>query len=123
LAYPRGRPTDGTGMEANREELSYGSRGEPLHLPSFPRKRESMTPPVMERQAAVNILVSRRNGTLRVGLTGDLPQRIWQHMSDLATRLSETLDSRLRGNNEVKPGLEAEADRTGKSGVELGYGS
>jgi predicted GIY-YIG superfamily endonuclease len=31
------------------------------------------------RQPAVYILASRRNGTLYIGVTSNLPQRIWQH--------------------------------------------
>jgi len=33
----------------------------------------------MERNPAVYILTSRRNGTLYTGVTSDLPKRIWQH--------------------------------------------
>jgi len=33
----------------------------------------------MERHFAVYILASRRNGTLYVGVTSDLVQRVWQH--------------------------------------------
>ena len=32
----------------------------------------------------VYILTSKRNGTLYVGVTSNLPQRIWQHRNDLA---------------------------------------
>jgi putative endonuclease len=34
-------------------------------------------------QPAVYILSSQRNGTLYIGVTSDLVQRIWQHKSDL----------------------------------------
>jgi len=37
----------------------------------------------MARQPAVYILASRRNGTLYVGVTSNLPTRIWQHKNDL----------------------------------------
>lgn len=33
----------------------------------------------MERQPAVYILASKRNGTLYIGVTSNLIQRIWQH--------------------------------------------
>jgi putative endonuclease len=36
----------------------------------------------MERQPAVYILASKRNGTLYVGVTSDLIARIWQHRTD-----------------------------------------
>ncbi len=35
------------------------------------------------KQPAVYILASRRNGTLYIGVTSNLVQRIWQHKNDL----------------------------------------
>ena len=37
----------------------------------------------MSKQPAVYILASRRNGTLYVGVTGDLVRRVWEHKQDL----------------------------------------
>jgi putative endonuclease len=37
----------------------------------------------MEKQPAVYILASQRNGTLYVGVTSDLVKRVWQHKNDL----------------------------------------
>ena len=36
----------------------------------------------MEKQPAVYILASQRNGTLYIGVTSNLIQRIWQHKED-----------------------------------------
>ena len=36
------------------------------------------------KQPCVYLLASQRNGTLYVGVTSDLVQRIWQHKNDLA---------------------------------------
>lgn len=36
------------------------------------------------KQPAVYILASRRNGTLYVGVTSNIVQRVWQHKNDLA---------------------------------------
>ena len=36
------------------------------------------------REPAVYILASRRNGTLYVGCTSNLPKRIWEHRSGIA---------------------------------------
>ena len=38
----------------------------------------------MDRHPAVYILASKRNGTLYVGVTSDLPARAWQHRNDVA---------------------------------------
>ena len=37
----------------------------------------------MKKQAAVYILASKYNGTLYIGVTSNLIQRIWQHKEDL----------------------------------------
>ena len=36
----------------------------------------------MIKQFYVYILASQRNGTLYIGVTSNLPQRIWQHKND-----------------------------------------
>ena len=42
-----------------------------------------------ERIPCVYILASRRNGTLYVGVTSDLPSRVWQHKNDQADGFSK----------------------------------
>jgi putative endonuclease len=37
----------------------------------------------MTRRPAVYILASKRNGTLYIGVTSNLPKRIWEHKQDL----------------------------------------
>jgi putative endonuclease len=37
-----------------------------------------------EKQPAVYILASQRNGTLYIGVTSDLVKRTWQHRNDVA---------------------------------------
>jgi putative endonuclease len=49
----------------------------------------------MERQPAVYILANRRNGTLYVGVTSDLPARVWQHRNDLVDGFSKTYSTHL----------------------------
>jgi putative endonuclease len=36
----------------------------------------------MSKQPAVYILASKRNGTLYIGVTSDLPKRVWEHRND-----------------------------------------
>lgn len=42
------------------------------------------------KQPAVYILASKRNGTLYVGVTSDLVQRVWQHKNDLVVGFTKT---------------------------------
>lgn len=35
-----------------------------------------------DKQPAVYVLASKRNGTLYVGVTSDLPKRVWEHQND-----------------------------------------
>jgi putative endonuclease len=37
----------------------------------------------MKKQPAVYIMASRRNGTLYAGVTSNLPQRAWQHRTNV----------------------------------------
>ena len=37
----------------------------------------------MNKQPAVYILTSKRNGTLYVGVASDLVKRVWEHRNDL----------------------------------------
>ncbi len=43
-----------------------------------------------ERQPAVYILASQRNGTLYIGVTSDLRQRIWEHKHGLVEGFTKT---------------------------------
>ena len=42
----------------------------------------------MDRHPAVYILTNRRNGTLYIGVTSNLPARVWQHREDLVPGFS-----------------------------------
>ncbi|MDH3694432.1 MAG: GIY-YIG nuclease family protein [Gammaproteobacteria bacterium] len=43
----------------------------------------------MEKLPCVYILASERNGTLYIGVTSDLPGRIWQHKNNLIKGFTE----------------------------------
>jgi len=51
-------------------------------------------------------MASAKNGTLYIGVTSNLVQRIWQHKNDLVEGFMEfnsmNMDSRLRGNDELR---------------------
>ena len=46
----------------------------------------------MTKQFCVYILASQRNGTLYIGMTSRLQQRIWQHKSKLVSGFTERYD-------------------------------
>ena len=70
----------------------------------------------MNRQPAVYILASRRNGTLYVGVTSDLVKRIWEHKNNITEgftkrygihqlvwyEMHETMESAIRREKRVK---------------------
>ena len=43
----------------------------------------------MERQPAVHIMASKQNGTLYIGVTKDLVERVWQHRNDMTEGFSK----------------------------------
>jgi putative endonuclease len=70
----------------------------------------------MNKQPAVYILSSRKNGTLYVGVTSDLVQRVWEHRNDLVEgftkrygvhqlvwyELHESMDSAIKREKRLK---------------------
>lgn len=61
---------------------------------SFPRRREYMFRR-MNKQSCVYLLASKKNGTLYVGVTSDLVQRVWQHKNKQAPGFTEKYDVSL----------------------------
>ena len=60
--------------------LYVGESGRYSHATAvFPAKAG-----IQRRRPCVYLLASKRNGTLYVGVTSNLTQRVWQHKSDLA---------------------------------------
>jgi putative endonuclease len=67
--------------EGHKQQLS----GTSFLLSSFRRKPESRreTEKPVDKQPAVYILASKRNGTLYIGVTSDLAKRIWEHRNNM----------------------------------------
>ena len=47
------------------------------------------------KQPAVYILASERNGTLYIGVSSNLPQRVWQHREGLAEGFTQKYDVKI----------------------------
>jgi putative endonuclease len=43
----------------------------------------------VDKQPAVYILASKRNGTLYIGVTSDLVKRIWEHKNNMVERFTK----------------------------------
>jgi putative endonuclease len=68
-------------MPANAGIQVAGWGGTTPAQPGFPRSRMTYDRPgrAMEKQFYVYVLASKRNGTLYIGVTSTLVQRVWQH--------------------------------------------
>ena len=88
----------------------------------------------LRMQPAVYLLASAPNGTLYVGVTGDLITRVWQHRNGFVEGFTKTVrrapprvlrasfrhafcDHARKAGQEVEPCLEAEIDRGWQSGL------
>ncbi|MDP1659456.1 MAG: GIY-YIG nuclease family protein [Methylotenera sp.] len=49
----------------------------------------------MNKQPAIYILASQRNGTLYIGVTSNLPQRIYQHQHGLIEGFSKKYNTKI----------------------------
>ncbi|MFA6062334.1 MAG: GIY-YIG nuclease family protein [Gallionella sp.] len=72
----------------------------------------------MEKQPAVYILASHRNGTLYVGVTSNLVKRVWEHKNDLVAgftsrygvhmlvyyEILESMDAAIQREKQLKAG-------------------
>ena len=49
----------------------------------------------MEYSGVVYIMASRRNGTIYIGVTSDLPKRVWQHREGLIDGFTKTYGCKM----------------------------
>ena len=66
-----------------------------MRFPSFSRALESSIIADMSRSPAVYILSNIKKGTLYVGVTSDLLQRIWQHRQNLVEGFTKKYGTHL----------------------------
>ncbi|WAC64209.1 GIY-YIG nuclease family protein [Pseudoxanthomonas sp. SL93] len=64
-----------------------------------------------ERIPCVYILASKRNGTLYIGVTSDLPSRIWQHKNDQVVGFTQRYHVHMLIWYEVHPTMESAISR------------
>ncbi|MDE2117005.1 MAG: GIY-YIG nuclease family protein [Betaproteobacteria bacterium] len=88
----------------------------------------------MEKQPAIYILASRRNGTLYIGVTSNLVKRVWEHKSDLVDGFTrrygthmlvyyetlDTMDAAITREKQIKAGSRAKKLRLIES-VNIGW--
>lgn len=61
----------------------------------------------MEKQPCVYILASKRNGTLYIGVTSNLIQRIWQHRNKQLVGFTEKYDVNILVFYEIHETMES----------------
>ncbi|WP_343520372.1 GIY-YIG nuclease family protein [Sphingomonas sp.] len=49
----------------------------------------------MEKQGFVYIMASRRNGTIYIGVTSDLPKRVWEHRNGVVEGFTKRYGCKL----------------------------
>lgn len=65
----------------------------------------------MEKAGFVYIMASRRNGTIYLGVTSDLPRRAWEHRNDLVEGFSKKYGCHLLVWYEAYDGIEEARQR------------
>ena len=60
-----------------------------------------------EKQPAVYIMASKRNGTLYKGVTSNLPQRAWQHRAGMADGFTKRYGCKILVWYEMAPTMDA----------------
>ncbi|MBI5617997.1 MAG: GIY-YIG nuclease family protein [Gammaproteobacteria bacterium] len=65
----------------------------------------------MERQGYVYILASRPNGTLYIGVTSNLPKRVWEHQHGVVEGFTRRYGAHLLVWYEVHPSMRSANER------------
>ena len=89
---------------------SANLRGKGGSYSSFRRKPESRETAV-NKQPAVYILASKRNGTLYTGVTSDLVKRVWEHKNNMVEGFTKRYGVHQLVWYEVHEGMESAIER------------
>ncbi len=65
----------------------------------------------MNKQPAVYILASKRNGTLYIGVTSDLVKRVWEHRNNMAEGFTKRYGVHQLVWYEMHEGMESAIER------------
>lgn len=65
----------------------------------------------MNKQPAVYILASKRNGTLYIGVTSELVKRIWEHKNDMVEGFTKRYGVHRLVWHEVHESMESAIER------------
>ncbi len=74
---------------------------------SFPRRRESTHNMTITKQPCVYILASQKRGTLYIGVTSHLIQRIWQHKQGLVRGFTDKYHVHMLVYYEIHESMES----------------
>lgn len=84
--------------------LSKGESRDPPH-PSSRACREIPENKTMDKIFSVYILANKRNGTLYIGVTSQLKQRVWQHKNKLVKGFSQKYNTTFLVYYETTPNV------------------
>ncbi|MBI5601837.1 MAG: GIY-YIG nuclease family protein [Deltaproteobacteria bacterium] len=65
----------------------------------------------MDKQPAVYIMASKRNGTLYIGVTSDLVKRVWEHKNDMVEGFTKRYQVHLLVWYELHENFESAIER------------
>ena len=68
----------------------------------------------MNKQAAIYILASKRNGTLYIGVTSDLVKRVWEHKNNMVEGFTQRYGVHQLVWYEVHESMESAIEREKK---------
>ncbi|MDR2172926.1 MAG: GIY-YIG nuclease family protein [Burkholderiales bacterium] len=108
-SFPRASPpkiaagTSLAGIQCLFAEFRYDLPSQPSHT----HHQLSDMSTRDEKQPAVYIILSKRNGTLYIGVTSNLVQRVWQHRNDAVEGFSKKYQTHILAYYELHDNMES----------------